>query len=321
MTRDRCLVVGVATVEEMDPVLPAAVRLAEAVGAELHVLHVFDPPDTTLLADGTILSASALDAGYLPRVLGALASRLDAQVRKFARPDLRFEVHALPGTPHRRLAHFAAELDAEVLVIGATRHGRLWRDILGTTAERVLRASDVPVLVLHQPFFQPVQRVLLTTDLSDLSARVHDQAVETVQTLFGQNPLELRSLLVVEHAAALALHHSSSTLEALGCAAVERFLAARAPAAAPVVPRTRLGDPSTEVNIEADAWRADLIVLGTHGRTGLSRYVFGSVAASVLRDATRNVLVIPAAHRPFAEAAAPGAAHDAAVAASPHGRL
>jgi nucleotide-binding universal stress UspA family protein len=64
-----------------------------------------------------------------------------------------------------------------------------------------------------------------------------------------------------------------------------------------VVPRTRLGDPSTEVNIEADAWRADLIVLGTHGRTGISRYVFGSVAASVLRDANRNVLVIPAAHR------------------------
>jgi nucleotide-binding universal stress UspA family protein len=321
MTRDRCLVVGVATVEEMDPVLPAAVRLAEAVGAELHVLHVFDPPDTTLLADGSILSASALDPDYLPRVLGALASRMEAQVRQFSRPELRFEVHALPGAPHLRLAHFAAEMDAEVLVIGATRHGRLWRDILGTTAERVLRAADVPVLVLHEPFFRPVQRILLTTDLSDLSARVHDQAIETVQALFGQNPLELRSLLVVEHSAALALHHPSSALEALGCAAVERFLAARAPAPGPVAPRTRLGDPSTEVNVEAEAWRADLIVLGTHGRTGLSRYVFGSVAASVLRDASRNVLVIPAAHRPFVGEAAPGAARDAAVAAPPHAQL
>lgn len=307
MTRDRCLVVGVATVEEMDPVLPAAVRLAESMGAALHVLHVFDPPDTTLLADGSILSATVVDPDYLPRVLRALGDGIEEQVRRFARPDLRFEVHALSGTPHLRLASFAAEVEAEVLVIGATRHSGIWRDILGTTAERVLRASDVPVLVLHRPFYQPVRRVLLTTDLSDLSARVHDRGITAVQALFGQNPLELRSLLVVDQSAALAVHHSENSLEGLGCAAVERFLAARSPALLPVVPRTRLGDPSTEINIEAEAWHADLIVLGTHGRTGISRYVFGSVAASVVRDASRNVLVIPAALRhvspePLAEA-------------------
>lgn len=46
------------------------------------------------------------------------------------------------------------------------------------------------------------------------------------------------------------------------------------------------------INNEAQRWQADLIVIGTHGRTGLTRLILGSVAEGVVREATVPVLLI-----------------------------
>lgn len=48
------------------------------------------------------------------------------------------------------------------------------------------------------------------------------------------------------------------------------------------------------VAAEAERWGADLLVLGTHGRRGVSRFLLGSVAESVARRATMPVLLVPA---------------------------
>jgi len=63
----------------------------------------------------------------------------------------------------------------------------------------------------------------------------------------------------------------------------------------------RVGDPAEEVLREAEEMQADLIVMGTHGRTGLGRVLMGSVAEQVVRRATCPVLTIklPAASRPM----------------------
>ena len=49
---------------------------------------------------------------------------------------------------------------------------------------------------------------------------------------------------------------------------------------------------------QAIAWRADLIVVGTHGRTGVAHVLMGSVAQRVVQHSSCPVLVIPPAHRP-----------------------
>ena len=54
----------------------------------------------------------------------------------------------------------------------------------------------------------------------------------------------------------------------------------------------RDGDAATEILAAANASKADLIVMGTHGRTGLKRLVLGSVARNVLQHATCSVLVV-----------------------------
>lgn len=54
-----------------------------------------------------------------------------------------------------------------------------------------------------------------------------------------------------------------------------------------------LGKPFEEILKVADEWGADLIVLGTHGRTGLSHLLMGSVAEKVIRHSTKPLFVIP----------------------------
>lgn len=59
----------------------------------------------------------------------------------------------------------------------------------------------------------------------------------------------------------------------------------------PVLTDVRIGDVPAQILEAADAWQADVIAMTTHGRTGLSRLAFGSVAEEVLRHARVPVLV------------------------------
>jgi nucleotide-binding universal stress UspA family protein len=54
-----------------------------------------------------------------------------------------------------------------------------------------------------------------------------------------------------------------------------------------------IGNPYEEILKKADEWNADLIVLGTHGRTGLTHLLMGSVAEKVIRHSTKPLYVIP----------------------------
>jgi nucleotide-binding universal stress UspA family protein len=72
------------------------------------------------------------------------------------------------------------------------------------------------------------------------------------------------------------------------------FLAARPDHGFPASRRVRVGNPAREIAAEAVACDADLLVLGTHGRSGSSRFLLGSVAEASVRMTRGNVLVLPA---------------------------
>jgi nucleotide-binding universal stress UspA family protein len=297
----RTLLVGVATWKEEDPALAFAIQLAEQLDATLHVVHAFVPPQ--VVAGEWV---PPLDPAYLSDYRQDVQDQLEAHVRESA-TGVRVVCRAVPGVGYSAVGEVAKEVGADLLVVGATRHGRVGRLFLGTTAGRVIRDAQAPVLVVRQPPEHAIRRVLLTTDLSESSARAYDTGIRVLRELFRAEPRELRPGL---------FHYANRELRCLRVvwdgppdlpplsddrvhhaheAELRQFLSERDPAGLEVTPRLRTGNPSEEILAEAEEWPADLIVLGTHGSTGLSRFLLGSVAEAVLRDTPCNALVIPVA--------------------------
>jgi nucleotide-binding universal stress UspA family protein len=287
-THLRTIVAGVAAVHAPDPILAPAIELARSTGAELHFVHVYELPDPLLHA---YAREGLLGPDFGSRYRDQLRECLEAEVSGLA-DDVPIQCHAVPGSASETLCATAEEVRADLIVVGATRSGKLLRTILGSTAERVVRSASLPVLLLRQPRIA-LSRVLLTTDLSEFSAAVHEHGLDLVEALAGTAPPSLRSLLVVWYEMAFPPPLRRDSLEEVAQQELDSFLQARRERAKGVEGRVRIGDPAKEISAEAAEWPADLLILGTHARRGGSRFFLGSVAESAVRSTTTNVLVLP----------------------------
>jgi len=131
-----------------------------------------------------------------------------------------------------------------------------------------------------------IRTILVATDFSPFS----EQAIRAAVALARHFGAALHLLHVVHHAGERA-----AALDRLGRAAEAEAVGV------PFTASIAVGRPAPEIVRYAEREPADLIVVGTHGRTGLSHVVMGSVAEAVVRTATCQVLTI----RLRAPAAAP----------------
>lgn len=285
----RDIVVGIGGTEEADPHFDAAVQTAESLGATLHVVHAYRVPEPMFAPYPEI-------GAYAPEVaeaaVEAAGRRLDELVsRSGGGADVRARI--VPGPADVAVTGVADEVGAGLIIVGATERGTVSRTLLGTTAGRVVRTASSPVLVDRRATPGPRRRVLLTTDLSDHSQRVYARALQVVRALGGGDGVEVRALLVVGDDLALDPDRRPAALQAIRERELLPFIG-RADAGGLTGSGTvRMGDAATEIRAEAEEWGADLLVLGTHGRGGMTRLLIGSVAEAVVRRPPCDVLVIP----------------------------
>ena len=192
----------------------------------------------------------------------------------------------------------AVEEEHATMIAMAT-HGAtgLKRILLGSVAEAVLRKSPVPVFVVR-PFWtaeqavpddletRPVRNILLPVDGSDLAELAVSPALE-LATLFEGRVLLLRVVeprknADDEHDLEEARNHLQG---------IAREFERRGVRTHTLVEK---GEPVDEILKTLRFHQADLVVMTTHGRSGLSRLVTGSVTEQVLRKASVPLLVVRA---------------------------
>ena len=202
------------------------------------------------------------------------------------------------------IIHGARHGRNELIVVG--RHGeRTFRELLlGSTAERVIRKGDTSILVVASPPAAPYARPLVAVDCSDTSRhavelawRLADPRLQALDVVHAYEPI-LES--TVRHANLFGEAARQFNFEAKlqAQAAVETFLATSdAPGPANIMLR---GGDARQVILDVAAERdADLVALGTHGRSGVAHVLLGSVAEAVIRAAGCDVLVARAVGLPF----------------------
>jgi nucleotide-binding universal stress UspA family protein len=263
----------------------------------LHVTDVAQQPPPTVLT--------------LPHVPQSewnrrLMKRLQALAQKYRSDGKVSALEPRVGTASREICKVAVELNVDLIVIAT--HGYIGRKrmFLGSTAERVVQHSSCAVLVVREhraysngsvdprtPTGFRLKKILAPTDFSECSRAGSDYAFR----LAREFKAELRLIHVINpHAHPFsdpyAVLNTDNFLDEAGRAAQKKLYTMAAKSKARCSVRVIHGSAAAEICNPGDD-DVDLIVLSTHGRTGLRHFLMGSVAEHVVRYAQCPVLVIP----------------------------
>ncbi|MFN3461703.1 MAG: universal stress protein [Oceanibaculum sp.] len=263
-----------------------AALLARRHGASLALIHVVDDDRPAHLVEIEHRAAALL---------------LEERAQALREDGIETSALVRDGAPSAALLAAAAETGADLVVIGAHRRHLLKDVFLGTTAERIIRHSSLPVLMVNRPAEADYRHILLAVDLSDASR----QAVRAAQSLGFDREAEATVLHLYAAPATMLMIQSSARSEDIRRHEAEMGKQAWAELAAflkGLVPADtkRLLQPCNAGEAEAilaiaREIGADLAIVGTHGKGALSRLLLGSVAEGVLRLADRDVLAVPPA--------------------------
>jgi nucleotide-binding universal stress UspA family protein len=300
MTQIRQILCATDLSPASEPAWEEAQLLARALGAELVLLHVVPPVLVPM-------------EGYFPPqmyqelVEGAeqeAQARLDAVLAKLGEPPLKARSRIAEGSAALRVLDVAREEGSDLLVVGT--HGRtgMGRVLLGSVADRIVRSAPRPVVTVRpQPAgTRPTRmgRILYATDFSP-TARA---AWPWVQALAGATGAAVDLLHVTaqpvpdRHMSPELIGRMAALLEEHGQSEAERFLQQSERDRPGRLPRERVqvligrGVVEEQIVHWAQARGADLIVMGTHGWSGLLRWMLGSVAHHLLQTAPCPVLTV-----------------------------
>ncbi len=297
----RVLLAGVDAEGLGDHALDAALALEKALGARLVLVHAVG----TAALDWEIVEdprETAKNTGILEQATRVMLAHVRNRLRARGEDGRRAEelLRVVLGPPARVLLDEARELDADVVLLG--RHKRRgWVDF-GSTVRAVIARAPKAVWLQSTPVL-PIRAILCPVDLSEESLRALGHACGLAQ-LWGARLDVLhvfqssRYLLSTwpeypDFGAPFALEELRSAERAEFARALDGFDWHG------VRHELRFLEGEPQECILDLAHAHDLVVLGTHGRTGLASALLGNVAYSVLRRCEKPVLAIRHAERRF----------------------
>jgi nucleotide-binding universal stress UspA family protein len=276
---------------ESDAALATAASLARTYEAHVDLLTVVQPPP------------------FYAKVLSPIQSRLEDTDAVVERVRQRLEEMAhqpplahLPVVAQVRVGSAFAEIIAharqqqdELVVVGTRSRGGLEGLLLGNTAERVLRKCPVPVLVARKTLPPRPEVIVAPVDFSPAGRPAIDQAVDLARQ-WGARLILIHAIEPAAEVYGWGAELAGGEVYLLDPEALDpewkALLETLDLANVRWEQQTRRGYAVQALCEVADAEHADLIVIGTHGRSALPHALLGSVAEGVSRAASCNVLTV-----------------------------
>lgn len=264
-----------------------AALLAKGNDAELTLVHVVDDDQPKQIVD-----------------LEERESRKFLREQIESRPelrDLRCRPEIATGDPFNGILRTAEAIRADLIVMG-THRKQLLRDVfVGTTIERVVRTGPHPVLMVNREADLPYASVLAPVDMSDASAHalkmadalgLLDNVRVTVAYAFmavAKGKMYVADTPTVRIAEYVAEEQRRADNE------VGAFLNAHGFLDRGWQRHIREGGATEVISIAVETMKPDLVVVGTHGRSGIAKMFVGSVTESLLRSLETDILAVPPA--------------------------
>jgi nucleotide-binding universal stress UspA family protein len=269
------------------------------------------PPDSSIVVAMAVETGAGIYGGPWPALAVVDTDRIEADIRaaaqktvleareKLTRSGVNVEEIVLRGRPATAIVDQARRMQADLVVVGSRGHGTIESMLLGSVSAEVVDHAPAPVLVARG---SGMARIVLGWDGSSCAKRAADLLRRW--PIFSGSQVRIVSVadvgipwwtgfpeagspemlpMYLEAKDASRNQHDELAREMTAQLQTNGFMADA---------DRREGDAATEILAAATTSRADLIVVGTRGRTGLTRLVLGSVARNVLQHATCSVLVV-----------------------------
>jgi nucleotide-binding universal stress UspA family protein len=269
------------------------------------------PPGTEIVVARAVETGDAIYGGPWPPVVALQTDQIEAELRivaqktvdeareRLSRPGLTVDGIVLHGRPATAIVEKAHQMHADLVVIGSRGHGTIESMLLGSVSAEVVDHAPAPVLVARG---RRVKDVVLGWDGSSLATRAADLVL--TWPIFAGSNVHVVSVAAVDNPWWAGFPEAGSPelmpmyIEAENAVRRQHDDLAREMAGQlrraglTAEGERRDGDAATQILAAASVSKADLIVMGTHGRTGLKRLLLGSVARNVLLHANCSVLVV-----------------------------
>jgi nucleotide-binding universal stress UspA family protein len=286
--------------EPADMAVELAANLGLPAGSTIEVLEAVE--SGVELFGGPWPAIALVDADRLEEDLREQATRTVAlAAERLSRTGLTVEQAVLRGRPPTVIADEANRTGADLIVVGSRGHGTIQEMLLGSVSAEVVDNATVPVLVARG---HAVNRVVFGWDGS--SAASHAASLLGSWPIFGDatvrvvNVADIRTPWWTGFPEAGSPETVALYVEAADGARQQsdellREMSGRLAAQGLTVEKERReGDAAAEIIAAARSWQANLVAMGTHGRTGVARLVMGSVARNVLHHVPCSVLIVRA---------------------------
>jgi len=213
------------------------------------------------------------------------------------KPNLKVESLVVEGEAAEAILATAREKQVDLIVMSTHGYSGLTRWVMGSVTERVIAHAPCPVLVIRAD--KPITRLMIPLDGSELAERAILPGLE-IATAFGAEveffravpPVPLENINELEKAErGLGTQLQDSWLEAASDYLKRHVeLAQRRGLKAKAVVRT--GPAASTLLDYADAMEINAVAMATHGRSGLQKWLYGSVTEKVLRASHAHAMLV-----------------------------
>ena len=256
--------------------VPVTAQLARQFDADLHIVHVLSP-----VLPGFTIPLHDADEQYRQAVT-LIEQAFDELQTMPCLSEVRVHTHLLTGTDPTDLLNDDRFADADLLVMASTGANGLEGALTGSNAEHLIQRAKLPVLVLkNPPGYLDLKTVVFASDFHDH----YDESIDFLKSLFDGFAYPTLHLLFVNTLSRFVpTHEIRPRMEAF---------AVRYGLSGCTLNQADELDVETGLLAFAQAKKADLIVLGTHGRRGLRHLLQGSIAEDVANHSPIPVLTLP----------------------------